>query len=111
MAHCLYLKFRNHPERPDRIKRIIEMLKEKNLYDRCVELKSRCATDEELELCHKAAYIKKLKKLRMKSAQELIEMSMNPHSVYYHSQTFDCATLATGCVLKVVEGVCSKKVI
>jgi len=87
------------------------MLKERNLYDRCVELKSRSATDDEPELCHKTADIKKLKKLRMKSTQELIEMSRNPHSVYYHSQTFDRATLATGCVLSVVEGVSSKKVI
>lgn len=32
-------------------------------------------------------------------------------STYYNENTFESASLATGCVLKVVDQVCSKKVL
>ena len=86
------------------------MLKERNLYERCVELPSREVRDEELYLCHDRDYIEGLKTLEKKSQEELIAMSKNPDSVYYHSDTFSCASLATGCLLTVVDAVCSQKV-
>lgn len=105
----MYL-FREHPERPDRIKRIIETLKEKKLYDRCQELKSRFATENEIKLCHENSYIDNIKSVRDKTDDELKELSKNPNSVYYHSSTFDCALLATGSLLQVVDQVCTNKV-
>jgi acetoin utilization deacetylase AcuC-like enzyme len=105
-----FFKQRIHPERPERIIRIINTLKEKNLYQRCKVLNSRYAIDQELELCHKKNYIEYLRKLKSKSKNELIEMTNNPDSVYFHWETFECALLATGCLLSVVDEVCSKKV-
>ena len=104
------VSFRVHPERPDRLRRIIKMLKERNLYERCVELPSREVREEELLLCHDKDYIESLKTLEKKTQDELIAMSKNPDSVYYHSDTFSCASLATGCLLTVVDAVCSHKV-
>ena len=102
--------YRTHPERPDRIKRILDTLKEKGLYDRCGKIDSRHAKDSELEMCHDKEYINSLKSLKSKTLDELIELSKNPDSVYYHFDTFECATLATGCVLSVIDNVCSNKV-
>jgi hypothetical protein len=99
----------NHPERPDRIKRILETLKQRQLYQRCGILNSRSANDDEIMLCHEKDYIDKLKTLHSKTRDELIEMSRNMDSVYYNTYTFECATLAAGCVLSVVDAVCSNK--
>ena len=85
------------------------MLKERNLYERCVEVASREVRDEELLLCHKKEYIEELKTLENKSQDELIAMSKNPDSVYFHADTFSCAQLAAGCLLSVVDAVCSHK--
>ncbi|CAF0704332.1 unnamed protein product [Brachionus calyciflorus] len=98
-----------HPERPDRIKRILEALKEKGIYNRCDELKSRHATENEIELCHSKSYIQEIKSLRDKSEEELKQLSKNPDSVFFHSSTFDCASLATGCLLQIVDQVCTNK--
>ena len=103
--------FSEHPERPDRIKRIIETLKDKNLYGRCQEIKSRYALEKEIKLCHESPYIDSIKSVRDKTDDELKELSKNPNSVYFHSSTFDCALLATGSLLQVVDQVCENKVI
>ena len=42
--------------------------------------------------------------------EELIQLSQNKNSVYYHWETYECACLATGCLLQVVDDVCNKKV-
>ena len=41
--------------------------------------------------------------------EELLADSVNPHSVYYHWETFECASLATGCLLNVLDDVCTNK--
>lgn len=46
-------------------------------------------------MCHDKEYINRLKLLKSKTLEELIELSKNPDSVYYHFDTFECATLAT----------------
>ena len=93
-----------------RIKHIIETLKKKMLYERCGEIESRHANEDDIALCHAKQYIQRIRKLRTKSTQELMEMSHNPDSVYYHSETYDSACLAVGCVLAVVDSVCTNKV-
>ncbi len=79
------------------------------MYEQCAEIESRHATEGEIELCHTRSYIEKLKTLKEKSEEELKNMSKNMDSVYYHSETYECALLATGCILNVVDQVCSKK--
>ncbi len=88
----------------------MDYLKTEGLYERCGRLESRYATDDEIKLCHDESYINSIKELKTKSQQELVEMTKNPNSVYYHWNTFECASLATGCLLSVVDAVCSKQV-
>ncbi len=100
---------RDHPESPERIERILNLLKERGLYDQCARVTSRYSTDEELNLCHPQGYIDNLRSLEKKTLPELEEMSRNMNSVYYNKKTFECATLSTGCLLSVVDAVCTKK--
>jgi histone deacetylase 6 len=85
-------------------------LRDKNLYQQCTPIESRYATEEEIQLCHTKDYIEKIKLLKKKTIEELLAMSKNPDSVYYNSETYECALLAAGCVINCVDQVCSKKV-
>lgn len=100
---------KSHPEKPERIKRILESLKEKRLYERCGNVEARLALDEELELTHDLNYVNSLKVLKSKTREELIALSKNPDSVYFHFDTFECAKLAAGSVLSIVDAVCNNK--
>lgn len=103
---------KSHPEQPDRIRRIMAALKEKNLFQECTSIESRQAREEEIELCHTKSYIEEVRGLKNKSGEELMDMSIhNRNSVYFNVDTYDCALWATGCLLNVVDQVCSKKVI
>ncbi len=75
----------------------------------CGKVESRYAKDEELNLCHPIEYINDLRSLKSKTINELEELSNNKNSVYYNKKTFECATLSTGCLLSVVDAVCTKK--
>jgi histone deacetylase 6 len=88
----------------------MDTLRGTGVYERCEKLKSREATLDELKLCHSEDYINSIKELENKTRDELYDLSLNPHSVYYHSKTFVSACLATGCLLEVVDAVCFKKV-
>ena len=80
------------------------------MHEQCDELPSRRATESELELCHPPEYIDKVKQYKSKTLDELLEESKNPHSVYFHWDTYECASFATGCLLSVLDNVCTKKV-
>lgn len=103
------LLYRNHPENPERIKRIKAKLKEDGLYELCTELNSRRATKEELQLCHPRDYIDRIEAIKEKTREELCKESTNMDSVYYHWETYECASLAVGCLLSVLDDVCSGK--
>jgi len=62
-----------------------------------------------LELTHDLGYVNSLKTLKSKTREELIQLSKNPDSVYFHFDTFECAKLAAGSVLSVVDAVCTNK--
>jgi histone deacetylase 6 len=85
-------------------------LKDKGLYQQCAAIDSRYALEAEIELCHSKEYIERIKALKSKTREELLEMSHNPDSVYYNSETYECALLAAGCVVSCVDQVCSKNV-
>ena len=80
------------------------------MYDRCGKIDSRFAQDAELELCYDKLYIDKLRKTKSQTEAQLKRLSNNNKSVYFNADTFDCARLATGCLLSVIDNVCLNKV-
>ncbi len=47
-----------HPERPERFDAVMSALKNASLLPRLIPLEPRCATEEELRLCHTADYLR-----------------------------------------------------
>ncbi|XP_075221474.1 histone deacetylase 6 isoform X2 [Lycorma delicatula] len=105
----------SHPEKPERISAIYEIHKEYNLLDRLHILQSKAATEDELLLVHSSDHIEKMKVIEfLPESSNSNEKSWSTatkqksyHSVYLHRQSFSCALLAAGSLLKVVDSVIS----
>lgn len=93
----------DHPERPSRITRIYDTLKELGMIDRCKILQPRIATDEEIALVHTKDYINEMKSYETCSVLERDSLAAKLHSVYLSQDVFLCASLAVGCTLNVVD--------
>ncbi|XP_064631890.1 histone deacetylase 6-like isoform X3 [Lineus longissimus] len=97
--------YNGHPERPDRISRIFDKHEEYKLLDRVVQLKSRSATTEELELVHRLAYIEEIQCMKNMKPRDLIDLEDRYNSVYLSQDAHECASLAAGSLLNVVDHV------
>ncbi|XP_045138133.1 histone deacetylase 6-like isoform X3 [Portunus trituberculatus] len=94
-----------HPERPERIRRVWEMLSRVGVVERCRVLQSRRAQHEEVELVHTKEHVEFMYKLESMDEEELQILQESYKSVYLHPKTNDCALLSAGCLLQVVEEV------
>uniref|UniRef100_A0A1B0FAE5 Protein deacetylase HDAC6 n=1 Tax=Glossina morsitans morsitans TaxID=37546 RepID=A0A1B0FAE5_GLOMM len=92
-----------HPEQPERIRKIYEMHDEYKLFERMQQLSSRSATTDEICLAHTRAHVNLIR--RIGDRGELQDIGAKYNSVYFHPKTFDCATLAAGSVLQVIDKV------
>ncbi|KAJ8047813.1 Histone deacetylase 6 [Holothuria leucospilota] len=99
----------NHPERPERIARIYRKHEEYGLVDRCLRVEARHATVEELSLCHSERHIKDIADTRKLSVPELSKKMCEYNSIYLHPDSYDCALLATGSLLNVLDTVLTGK--
>ncbi|CAG2121332.1 unnamed protein product, partial [Medioppia subpectinata] len=75
------------------------------LYDKCLKLDTRYATEDELSLVHSKEYIEIIKSTEKLSEKELRKLSNKYDSVYLTRETFSAAKLAVGNVLQVVDSV------
>ncbi|XP_068689910.1 histone deacetylase 6-like isoform X1 [Montipora foliosa] len=100
-----------HPEVPDRIQRPYDKLKEYGLLERCQEIASRFACDEELQSQHSKTHVNKIKSTQTMAAEELYNIGACDYdSVYLSQHACECARLACGCTLAAVEAVVTDKV-
>lgn len=93
----------NHPECPDRIKNIKMKFDEFGLTQRINLLPSRVATTDEVCLAHTRSYLNFIRRLKPKI--NFKELASQFNSVYLNEKTFDCATIAAGSVLEVIDNV------
>ncbi|XP_017852625.1 histone deacetylase 6 isoform X2 [Drosophila busckii] len=106
LEHC-NLHDSSHPEQPLRIRRIHQMHESYELLDRMQLLKPRAATTDEICLAHTRSHVNTVRRLQGRSPEELQQLSSGYNSVYLHTETFKCATLASGAVLQAVDSVMS----
>ncbi|XP_053682261.1 histone deacetylase 6 isoform X1 [Sabethes cyaneus] len=92
-----------HPEQPDRIAKIYSRHEEYRLLARMKLLKPRHATTDELCLVHSRQNVNVVR--RTVEREEMKQVADRFNSVYFHPKTFECATLAAGSVLRVVDEV------
>ncbi|XP_055609867.1 histone deacetylase 6 isoform X2 [Uranotaenia lowii] len=92
-----------HPEQPERIAKIYARHEEYKLLGRMRRLKSRHATTDELCLVHSRQNVSMVRRTVEKDEMKQVADKFN--SIYLHPKTFECATLAAGSVLQVVDEV------
>nr|XP_045600455.1 histone deacetylase 6-like isoform X1 [Procambarus clarkii] len=96
-----------HPERPERTKKIWEYLKRYGIIERASILQSRRATREEVTLVHTTDHVDFMFNMGSLSDEELKSLQDKYKSIYFHSMSNDAALLAVGSLLQVVDSVCS----
>ncbi|CAM4691602.1 unnamed protein product [Lepidochelys olivacea] len=101
--HCLWDD--SFPERPERLAAVQGKLLQCGLWERCVLVEARLATEEEILLAHSQEYVELMKSTEQMSEQELRALSETYDSVFLHPDSFRCARLAGGCVLRLLEKV------
>ncbi|XP_036435365.1 LOW QUALITY PROTEIN: histone deacetylase 6 [Colossoma macropomum] len=95
----------SHPESPERVATIVELMEKEGLLSRCVQVETRTASEEELSLVHTKEYIDRMKSTQKMTEEELKSVSDGYDSVYLHPDSFTCACLAVGSVLQLVDKV------
>lgn len=95
----------DHPERPERIQRIYAKLREEGLVDRCIPVKSREATRDEILLVHDEAYIEELASTPKMEIDELKLWQEKWNSIYVNYDSWRSSLLACGNLLECVDTV------
>uniref|UniRef100_A0A8C9DPM6 Protein deacetylase HDAC6 n=1 Tax=Prolemur simus TaxID=1328070 RepID=A0A8C9DPM6_PROSS len=101
--HCLWDD--SFPEGPERLHAIKEQLVQEGLLDRCVSFQARFAEKEELMLVHSLEYIDLMETTQYMNEGELHTLADTYDSVYLHPNSYTCACLASGSVLRLVDAV------
>ncbi|XP_058391766.1 histone deacetylase 6 isoform X4 [Diceros bicornis minor] len=101
--HCLWDD--SFPEGPERLHAIKEQLIQESLMDRCVSFQARFAEKEELMLVHSLEYIDLMETTQYMNEGELRILADTYDSVYLHPNSYTCACLASGSVLRLVDAV------
>ncbi|XP_026307129.1 histone deacetylase 6 isoform X2 [Piliocolobus tephrosceles] len=101
--HCLWDD--SFPEGPERLHAIREQLIQEGLLDRCVSFQARFAEKEELMLVHSLEYIDLMETTQYMNEGELRVLADTYDSVYLHPNSYSCACLASGSVLRLVDAV------
>ncbi|KAL5274852.1 hda-6 family protein [Megaselia abdita] len=97
----------DHPECPERITNIQSKFNEFGLTQRMYLLPSRIATTDEICLAHTRLYLNFVRRLSPK--QNFNELAKKFNSVYLNENTFECATIAAGSVLNVIDSVLTNR--
>lgn len=102
-SHCLWDD--SFPERPERLVAVQEKLLQSGLWERCVPVEARPATEEEILLVHSPGYVELVKSTEQMSEEELRGLSGTFDSVFLHPGSYQGARLASGCLLRLLEKV------
>ncbi len=103
----LYLEHKttpDHPEKPERLTKIIETLNSKGLYSQLLELKAAPAPLERIQAVHSLDYIERARRSCENGAGYLDSLD-----VPISRRSYDAAVLAAGGVLAAVDAVMEKK--
>lgn len=90
--HPLYLahRLRGHPERPERLERVMETLEREEMLERLVELEPAPATEAEIELVHSADHLRRVQQVAARGGGHL-----DPDT-YVNERSYEAAMLAVG---------------
>ncbi|XP_043829653.1 histone deacetylase 6 isoform X2 [Dromiciops gliroides] len=99
--HCSWDE--NFPERPERLQAVREQLARDCLLERCIRIEAQPATPQELQLVHSQEYVALMASTPQMTETDRRALSDTYDSVYLHPNSFPCALLATGALLRLVD--------
>ncbi|XP_074599497.1 histone deacetylase 6 isoform X2 [Brevipalpus obovatus] len=100
-----------YPESPARLKSVYDRIKDLGLFDRCHELKARSASKEEILRIHTEDHYTSMAATAGETDLEVLEKKSSKHdAIYYHPTTFDCALLAAGSSIELVNAMLEDKI-
>ena len=94
-----------HPERPERLKTLLEVLEKQDIIKDVVQFHATPATEDHLALIHTREHIEKIRLLS--SMHKLVPVTMD---TLVSSATYEAALLASGAVLQVVDAVAKGRI-
>ncbi|KAM4733489.1 polyamine deacetylase HDAC10 [Anableps anableps] len=97
-------------EVPERLTVSYEALVRSGLFDRCVSVPAREASDAEILFVHSEEYLEAVKKTPYMTLEDLKEFTLQYGDVYFHPNIYHCAKLAAGSALQLVDSVMTGKV-
>lgn len=101
----------DHPECPARHAVIVDAMKKRGMTSRCVNIKSRNATSEEMMCVHSSRYIDSMKMTAGGSDKLCHKREIEfEYDVYVNPSSWDSAVLSLGCSLKAMEAVVKGRV-
>uniref|UniRef100_A0A6Q2ZG01 Protein deacetylase HDAC6 n=1 Tax=Esox lucius TaxID=8010 RepID=A0A6Q2ZG01_ESOLU len=98
--HCLWDP--SHPECPQRVTSVMDMVEQQGLQSRCVLVEAQPATEEQLLLVHTKEYVDLMRSTQQMNEDQLKALSDTYNSVYIHP-SYTCACYAVGSVLQLVD--------
>lgn len=107
-THCIWVP--TYPECPSRLKASVDRCRYYGLIERCIQIPTRTATEEEILLLHSKEYYDLVKSSSTMSLDELKTLSGKFDAAYFHPKTYASATVAAGCAIEAVEQVVAGKV-
>uniref|UniRef100_A0A1A7X5M9 Protein deacetylase HDAC6 n=1 Tax=Iconisemion striatum TaxID=60296 RepID=A0A1A7X5M9_9TELE len=110
MMEHMNLWDRHHPEQPQRIFKIFSKHQQLGLVDRCQQIPSRLATEEELAMCHSKQHIEQMKASAEMKPRDLHRLGAEFNSIFINNQSFQCAQLAAGSCFNAVDSILSGQV-
>lgn len=96
-------------EKPERFTGPFKRCREYGLLERCQNLQSRMATEEEMKILHSEDLVKLLKKSTSMTDEEMKETSRKYDFLYFHKDVYQNAGLSLGCTLDLVQHIIQGK--
>lgn len=97
-------------EVPERLLVSYAALRAAGLDERCESVSTRQATDEEISLIHSKEYLDAVKETAHMSLEDLMTFAQQYGDVYFHPNIYNCAQMAVGATLQLVDSVMTGKV-
>lgn len=105
---CIWVP--TYPECPSRLKASIDRCRYYNLVERCIQIPTRIATEEEILLLHSKEYYDLIKSSSTMTVDELKVLSGKFDAAYFHPKTYASAMMAAGCAIEAIDQVVGGKV-
>lgn len=103
--HFEYENQPNHPECPDRIRRIMEAIRNADLEAKMIHVPTRSVTDAEILALHTPDYLNKLEYIMKYDRKEMTRSEQQYNSIYFNKHSLDAARLSAGGVIELVDHV------